>query len=52
MKVFLYARRSSTKGQGVSISIDKQIEEMERECAYKGYEIIHIFKDNKSGYTA
>lgn len=50
-KVFLYARRSNTKGQDVSISIEKQIEEMKAECAYKGYEILDVFKDNKSGYT-
>lgn len=51
-KIFIYARRSNTKGQWVSISIEKQIEEMERECKYEWYQIVAIYKDNKSWYKS
>lgn len=51
-KIFIYARRSNTKGQWVSISIEKQIEEMDNNCRKNWYEIVAIYKDNKSSYTS
>ncbi|MDD4151764.1 MAG: recombinase family protein, partial [Candidatus Gracilibacteria bacterium] len=49
---FIYIRRSSEKNKLTSISIDKQIEETQKECIKKGFKILNIFIDNKSRFIA
>lgn len=51
-KVFIYARRSSEKNKERSISIQLQIDTVQAECERRGFEVVKVFKDNKSGFVA
>lgn len=51
-KVFIYARRSSLKNKSGSISIDIQVQEIQKECIQKWLQIEWVYKDNQSSYTA
>lgn len=51
-KVFIYARRSSEKNKDRSISIQLQIDTVQRECQKLGFEVVKVYKDNKSGFVA
>ena len=51
-KVFIYARRSNLKNKEDSISIDLQIQEIQKVCIEKWLEVDTIFKDNQSSFTA
>lgn len=47
---FIYARRSSQKNKSNSISVIKQIEELENGCNEKWLKIIWVYTDNKSWF--
>lgn len=51
-RVFIYARRSSTKNKINSISIEKQIELIQRKCVEKWLIIEHVYQDNQSSFKA
>ena len=51
-KVFIYARRSSLKNKSKSISVEIQIQELQKACIEKWLLIEWIYKDNQSSYTA
>ncbi len=51
-KVFIYARRSSLKNKETSISINLQIQEIQKACIEKWLQIEWIYKDNQSSFKA
>ncbi len=51
-KVFIYARRSSTKNKETSVSIEKQIEILTNFSWKCWFNIINVFKDNASWFKA
>lgn len=51
-RVFIYARRSSEKNKGKSVSIEKQITEITKKCEKEWFIIEWIYQENKSWYVA